>query len=85
MRHLLYDETVKILNERGLTGGSGKQFTVVSLTQLCNNRDIPSDHDRLAPHGMLTLEEIAAQARDSGAHQALARFWLTPTAPLDDR
>ena len=33
---------------------------------------------------MLTLEEIAAQARDSGAHQALARFWLTPTAPLDE-
>jgi excisionase family DNA binding protein len=56
-----YDETVAILNERGLTGGWGKPFTAVSLTQLCRNRGIPSHHDRLRAAGMLTLEEIAAQ------------------------
>jgi hypothetical protein len=56
-----YDETVKILNDKGLTGGCGKPFTVVSLTQLCRNRGIPSHHQRLRAAGMLTLEEIAAQ------------------------
>ena len=56
-----FDETVKILNARGLTGGWGKPFTVTSLTQLCKNRGIPSHHDRLRARGMLTLEEIAAQ------------------------
>lgn len=56
-----YDETVKILNDKGLTGGWGKPFTVPSLTQLCRNRGIPSHHDRLRAQGMLTLEEIAAQ------------------------
>jgi DNA invertase Pin-like site-specific DNA recombinase len=55
-----YDETVEILNQRGLTGGWGKPFTVVSLTQLCKNRSIPSHRDRLRAQGMLTLEEIAA-------------------------
>ena len=33
-----YDETVEILNDKGLTGGWGHPFTVVSLTQLCRNR-----------------------------------------------
>jgi DNA invertase Pin-like site-specific DNA recombinase len=56
-----YDETVELLNQRGLTGGWGKPFTVMSLTQLCRNRGIPSHHDRLRAHGMLTLEELAAQ------------------------
>ncbi|MCA1701353.1 MAG: recombinase family protein, partial [Actinobacteria bacterium] len=56
-----YDETVAILNQRGLIGGWGKPFTVVSLTQLCRNRGIPSHGDRLQAAGMLTLEEIAAQ------------------------
>ncbi|MCA1681202.1 MAG: recombinase family protein, partial [Actinobacteria bacterium] len=55
-----YDETVEILNERGLTGGWGKPFTVPSLTQLCRNRDIPDLRQRLRAQGMLTLEEIAA-------------------------
>jgi DNA invertase Pin-like site-specific DNA recombinase len=56
-----YDETVEILNDKGLTGGWGKPFTVTSLTQLCRNRGIPSHHDRLRALGMLTLDEIAAQ------------------------
>jgi DNA invertase Pin-like site-specific DNA recombinase len=56
-----YDETVKLLNGRGLTGGWGKPFTVVSLTQLCRNRGIPSHHQRLRAQGMLTLDEIAHQ------------------------
>jgi DNA invertase Pin-like site-specific DNA recombinase len=56
-----YDETVEILNSKGLTGGWGHPFTVVSLTQLCKHRGIPSHHQRLRAAGMLTLEEIAAQ------------------------
>jgi DNA invertase Pin-like site-specific DNA recombinase len=60
-----YDETVEILNNQGLTGGWGKPFTVVSLTQLCKNRSIASHHQRLRAAGMLTLEEIAAQFRVS--------------------
>jgi Recombinase/Recombinase zinc beta ribbon domain len=56
-----YDQTVEILNSKGLTGGWGKPFTVVSLTQLCRNRSIPSHQQRLKAAGMLTLEEIADQ------------------------
>jgi hypothetical protein len=56
-----YDETVEILNQQGLTGGWGHPFTVVSLTQLCRNRGIPSHHERLHAAGMLTLDEIAEQ------------------------
>ena len=56
-----YDQTVTILNQRGLTGGWGKPFTVTSLTQLCRIRGIPSHHDRLHAQGMLTLDEIAQQ------------------------
>jgi DNA invertase Pin-like site-specific DNA recombinase len=55
------DETVEILNKRGLTGGWGHPFTVVSLTQLCRNRGIPSHHQRLRAAGMLTLDQIAEQ------------------------
>ena len=57
--HHTYDEAVEILNDKGLTGGWGHPFTVVSLTQLCRNRSIPSHHERLRAAGMLTLEEIA--------------------------
>jgi hypothetical protein len=56
-----YDETVEILNDKGLTGGWGHPFTVVSLTQLCKHRGIASHHQRLRAQGMLTLDEIAAQ------------------------
>jgi len=56
-----YDEAVKVLNERGLTGGWGKPFTVVSLTQLCRNRNIPDLRQRLRDQGMLTIEQIAEQ------------------------
>lgn len=56
-----YDQTVEILNSKGLTGGWGHPFTVVSLTQLCKHRGIPSHHQRLRAAGMLTLKEIAAQ------------------------
>ena len=56
-----YDEAVKILNQRGLTGGWGHPFTVVSLTQLCRNHGIRSHHKRLRAAGMMTLDEIAQQ------------------------
>ncbi len=55
-----FDEVVGILNERGVTGGWGKPFSVASLAQLCRLRKIPSLRDRLLSAGMLTLEEIAA-------------------------
>jgi DNA invertase Pin-like site-specific DNA recombinase len=56
-----YDETAKILNDRGLTGGWGKPFTVPSLTALCRARNIPGLRERLRDAGMLTLAEIAAE------------------------
>jgi hypothetical protein len=52
---------VKILNERGLTGGWGKPFNVPSLTQLCRLRGIPSLRDRLLAVGMLTAEQMATE------------------------
>jgi len=67
-----YDETVAILNQRRLTGGWGKPFTVPSLTQLCRNRGIPSLQDRLRAAGMLTLDEIADQL---GVTPATVKVW----------
>lgn len=67
-----YDETITILNQRGLTGGWGKPFTVVSLTQLCKNRGIPSLRDRLQATGMLTVHEIADQ---HGVTPATIKLW----------
>ncbi len=56
-----YDEAVKILNERDLTGGWGKPFNVPSLTQLCRLRGIPSLRDRLLAAGMLTVGQMATE------------------------
>jgi DNA invertase Pin-like site-specific DNA recombinase len=67
-----YDETVTILNQRGLTGGWGKPFTVMSLTQLCRNRSIPSHQDRLRAQGMLTLDEIA---HELGVSTQTVKVW----------
>jgi len=67
-----YDETVAILNQRSLTGGWGKPFTVPSLTQLCRNRGIPDLRQRLRAAGMLTLDEIADQL---GVTPATVKTW----------
>jgi DNA invertase Pin-like site-specific DNA recombinase len=67
-----YDQTATILNQQGLTGGWGKPFTVVSLTQLCRNRGIPDHQQRLRAAGMLTLEEIADQL---GVSTATIKTW----------
>jgi DNA invertase Pin-like site-specific DNA recombinase len=67
-----YDETVTILNDKGLTGGWGKPFTVTSLTQLCRIRGIRSHHDRLRAQGMLTLDEIAQQL---GVSAQTVKIW----------
>jgi excisionase family DNA binding protein len=56
-----HDEVVRILNERGVTGGWGKAFNVPSLTALCKSRGIPGLRERLRAAGFLTVEEIAAQ------------------------
>jgi DNA invertase Pin-like site-specific DNA recombinase/DNA-binding transcriptional MerR regulator len=66
------DETVTILNQRGLTGGWGKPFTGASLTALCRNRNIPSHADRLRAAGMLTLDELADEL---GVTTATAKRW----------
>lgn len=67
-----YDEAVTILNQRGLTGGWGKPFTVASLTALCRARKIPGLRDRLRAGGMLTLDEIANQL---GVSTATIKTW----------
>ena len=67
-----FDEAVTILNQRGLTGGWGKPFTVASLTALCRNRNIPSHSDRLRATGMLTTDEIAAE---HGTTTATIKRW----------
>jgi len=67
-----FDEAVSILNQRALTGGWGKPFTVTSLTQLCRIRGIRSHHDRLRAQGMLTLDEIAQQL---GVSAQTVKIW----------
>jgi DNA-binding transcriptional MerR regulator len=67
-----FDQTVHILNQRGLLSGWGKPFTVATLTALCRARNIPSHAYRLRATGMLTTDEIAAQL---GATVATIRKW----------
>jgi hypothetical protein len=67
-----YDEAVRILNERGLTGGWGKPFTVATLSALCKARKIPDLRQRLRAAGMLTLAEIAAEL---GVTTATIKRW----------
>jgi DNA invertase Pin-like site-specific DNA recombinase len=55
------DQAVTILNERGLTGGWGKPFSIQSLRALCRIRNIPTLPQRLRAAGMLTADEIADQ------------------------
>jgi DNA-binding transcriptional MerR regulator len=62
-----FDQTVQTLNQRGLTGGWGKPFTVASLTALCRLRNIPSHAKRLRAAGMLTTDEVAAQLQATTA------------------
>jgi DNA invertase Pin-like site-specific DNA recombinase/DNA-binding transcriptional MerR regulator len=67
-----FDQTVHILNQRGLLSGWGKPFTIATLTALCRARNIPSHADRLRNSGMLTTDQIAAQL---GATPATIRKW----------
>ena len=67
-----FDETVTILNQRGLTGGWGKPFTVASLATLCRNRNIPNHADRLRAAGMVSIDELAAEL---GVTTATAKSW----------
>jgi len=68
------DETVHILNQRGLPSGWGKPFTVATLTALCRARGIPSHAQRLRATGMLTNDEIATQLH---ATPATVRKWYS--------
>jgi DNA invertase Pin-like site-specific DNA recombinase len=67
-----FDEAVKVLNERGLTGGWGKPFSVTSLTQLCHLRGIQSLRARLQAQGMLTADQMAVQF---GVTRATIKRW----------
>lgn len=67
-----FDEAVRILNERGLTGGWGKPFNVLSLTALCKLRGIPDHRQRLRSAGMLTVDEMAAQF---GVTRQTVKIW----------
>jgi DNA invertase Pin-like site-specific DNA recombinase len=54
-----HEEAVRILNQRGITTGWGKTFTVASITWLAKTHGIPELSQRLRAQGMLTLHEIA--------------------------
>ena len=55
-----FDEIAAILNNRGITGGWGRAFTVPNLAALCRARGLSTHADRVRAAGMLTISEIAA-------------------------
>ena len=55
-----FDEIAAILNDRGITGGWGRAFTVHNLTALCRARGLSTHANRVRASGMLTISEIAA-------------------------
>jgi DNA invertase Pin-like site-specific DNA recombinase/DNA-binding transcriptional MerR regulator len=55
-----FDEIAAILNNRGITGGWGRAFTVHNLAALCRARGLSTHADRVRASGMLTISEIAA-------------------------
>ncbi len=67
-----FDEAVQILNQRGLTGGWGKPFNVMSLSALCKLRGIPDHRHRLRGAGMLTVDEMATRF---GVTRATIKIW----------
>jgi DNA invertase Pin-like site-specific DNA recombinase len=67
-----YDEAANILNERNITSGWGKPFTVASLTAVCRAHTILSLRERLRAAGMLTLDETAA---DLGVTTQTIKIW----------
>ena len=56
-----YGEIAVILNDRGITGGWGRPYTVQNLAALCHARGIPGHGERLRAAGYLTAAEVAAQ------------------------
>ena len=55
-----FDEIAAILNNRGITGGWGRAFTVPNLAALCRARGLSTHANRVRAAGMLTISEIAA-------------------------
>ena len=55
-----FDEIAAILNDRGITGGWGRAFTVPNLAALCHARGLSTHANRVRASGMLTISEIAA-------------------------
>jgi len=55
-----FGEIATILNDRGITGGWDRAFTVQNLAALCRARGLSTHASRLRASGMLTISEIAA-------------------------
>jgi DNA invertase Pin-like site-specific DNA recombinase len=74
--HLLdehtYREITQILNQRGLTSGTGKTFTVDRVRAHCACYRLRSHHQRLRQAGLLTLDQIADQLH---AHPSSIKRW----------
>jgi hypothetical protein len=54
-----YRKIAAILNERGMSSGEGKPFTVRSVARIKRNYCLTPRYDRLRKAGMLTVEEMA--------------------------
>jgi DNA invertase Pin-like site-specific DNA recombinase len=59
--HHTHTEIAAILNQRGLTSGEGRPFTITMIQRVIRTYQLPSREQRLRAAGMLTLPEIAAQ------------------------
>jgi hypothetical protein len=55
-----YPKIAAILNERGMSSGEGKPFTVRIVARIKRNYCLTPRYDRLRKAGMLTVEEMAA-------------------------
>jgi hypothetical protein len=67
-----YREVAEILNQRGLTSGTGKAFTVDRVRAHCACYRLRTHYQRLREAGLLTLDEIAEQLR---AHPQSIKRW----------
>lgn len=55
------EEIASLLNQRGLTSGTGKPFTAALIYDIQRNNKLKSRFDRLRPKGLLTQKEVAKQ------------------------
>jgi hypothetical protein len=65
-------ETAAGLNAAGRRSGTGKPFNAIIVRKLRREHHFPSHHDRLRTHGLLTIDEIAAQL---AVHTSTIKAW----------